>query len=356
MVPAALLAEPVDFNLPAQPADGALMAFCRQSKVDLLFSFDELHKARSAEVVGRMEPEDALERLLKGTGFEARRTGRGRFVVAPVEQPKGTIRGRLLAPGETPARGIHVVIPALRLSGVTNGEGAFGFASVPVGTYQLFAAGAGFQTLQIDDVRVTANSVLNLEAQTMQTASDPNRLEPYVVEGKSARPGFLDDSGVPPAPRVAIGDIDQARSENDALDYTVYTRDQIARSGVINLNEFLRSELLQSDATTLPPDQNASVGSFVSGSTNINLGGFNADATIVLVDGRRLPEIVTALPANLTTPVAPQPDVNVIPINLIERVEVLPVSASALYSGSPVGGVINVVLRPNCLLYTSRCV
>ncbi len=36
-----------------------------------------------------------------------------------------------------------------------------------------------------------------------------------------------------------------------------------------------------------------------------------------------------------------------IPINLIERVEVLPVSASALYSGSPVGGVINIVLRPD---------
>src|SRR5438045_1294646 len=41
------------------------------------------------------------------------------------------------------------------------------------------------------------------------------------------------------------------------------------------------------------------------------------------------------------------PDVNFIPISLVERVEVLPVSASALYSGNPVGGVINIVLRPN---------
>src|SRR5208283_2472301 len=105
----------------------------------------------------------------------------------------------------------------------------------------------------------------------------------------------------------------------------------------------------QSDATTLPPDQNGSVNSFVSASSNLNLGGFKSveDATIVLVDGRRLPEIVTALPGDLKTAVAPQPDVNVIPINMIERVEVLPVSASAVYSGSPVGGVINIVLRPD---------
>lgn len=38
---------------------------------------------------------------------------------------------------------------------------------------------------------------------------------------------------------------------------------------------------------------------------------------------------------------------NFIPLSLIQQVEVLPVSASALYSGNAVGGVINIVLRPN---------
>jgi outer membrane receptor protein involved in Fe transport len=349
MIPTALLAGPVDFNLPAQPADGALMAFCKQAKVEMLFSYDELHKATSSEVVGRLEPEEALERLLRGTGFEARRGSRGRYVVRPVALPTGSIRGRLLTPGGAGAQGIHVVISSLRMAEVTDGSGAFAFASVPPGTYQIFAAGSGLQALQIDDVRVTASRVLTLDPLTMQTASDPARLEPYVVEGKLARSWFLDDTGAPVSPRVAIGDIDQPRSENDALDYLIFTRDQIARSGVTNLNEFLRTELLQSDATTLPPDQNGSVNSFVSASSNLNLGGFKSveDATIVLVDGRRLPEIVTALPGDLKTAVAPQPDVNVIPINMIERVEVLPVSASAVYSGSPVGGVINIVLRPD---------
>ncbi|MGA2016885.1 MAG: carboxypeptidase regulatory-like domain-containing protein [Opitutaceae bacterium] len=349
MIPAALLPKPVDFDLPAQQADGALMAFCKQARIEVLFSYDELRKATSAEVAGRMEPEEALERLLNGTGFEARPNGRGRYVVTPVAQPKGSIRGRLLTAAGAGARGIHVVISSLRTAVVTDRDGAFEFDAVAPGTYQIFAAADGLQTLQIDDVLVTANRVLTLDPFTMQKADDPSRLEPYVVEGKLARSWFLDETGAPVAPRVAIGDIDQPRTENDALDYLIFTRDQIARSGVINLNEFLRTELLQSDATTLPPDQNGLARSFVSASSNLNLGGFTPieDATIVLVDGRRLPEIVTALPGNLTSPVAPQPDVDVIPIDLIERVEVLPVSASAIYSGSPVGGVINIVLRPD---------
>ncbi len=85
----------------------------------------------------------------------------------------------------------------------------------------------------------------------------------------------------------------------------------------------------------------------MSGSSNLNLRGYGADATIILVNGRRLPEIVTALPGTGAGAQAPQADVNVIPISMIERVEVLPASASAIYSGSPVGGVINIVLRPD---------
>ena len=39
------------------------------------------------------------------------------------------------------------------------------------------------------------------------------------------------------------------------------------------------------------------------------------------------------------------PDVNLIPRSLVQQVEVLPVSASAIYGGNPVGGVINIRLR-----------
>jgi hypothetical protein len=94
LIPAALLAEPLEFDLPAQPADAALMAFCRQAKVELLFSFDELHGTTSTAVTGRLEPEEALNRLLAGTGFAPKRNGKGRFVVVQVAQDGSTAARR----------------------------------------------------------------------------------------------------------------------------------------------------------------------------------------------------------------------------------------------------------------------
>lgn len=345
-VPPAAWAEPIEFRLPAQPADEALMALCRQSRVELLFSFDDLHQVRSTAVVGSREPEAALALLLEGTGFVARQKGVGRFVVTPVGD-KGSVKGVLLTPAGLPARGIHVVVTALRQGCVTDAAGTFEFPALAGGAYQLVAEGAGYQPLEIADVCVTAGKALTLDPMAMTVPSNPDKLEPFVVQAKSASYGPLDSIKRDPIPRSAIGNVDRPRTENDPLDYTIFTREQIARSGVIDVNEFLQREILDSDATALPPERNGSLGAFVSGSDNLNMRGYKADATIVLVDGRRLPEIVTALPADLTQPAAPQADVNVIPLSLIDHIEVLPVSASAIYSGSPVGGVINIVLRPN---------
>jgi iron complex outermembrane receptor protein len=343
--PAALWAAPVAFNLPAQPADAALMAFCRQADVQLLFPFDELHGRTSTEVSGSLEPADALKRLLTGTGYEARRNAEGRFVVVRAAA-EGSVSGALRMPDGSPARGAHVVISSLRRSAPCDADGRFVLAGLPPGTYTVVAAQSGFQVIEMAAVPVRAGANTSLETFTLKASANPAQLAPYVVQAESAIGAPLVGDEPVPEPRTAIGDLDRPRSETGGLAYIVFSRDQIARSGVVNLNQFLQRQILDSDATTLPPEQNASVASFASGSSNLNFGGFGADATIVLVDGRRLPEIVTALPANLTSASAPQPDVNVIPLNLIERIEVLPVSASALYSGSPVGGVINVVLRP----------
>ena len=137
----------------------------------------------------------------------------------------------------------------------------------------------------------------------------------------------------------ATGNLDLPRTVNDALPYEIYDRAQIARSGVIDLNEFLQRVVLESDAGIHPPEQNGAQDSFVAGSTNLNLRGYGADETVVLVNGRRLPEVLTNVGGTLP------PDVNFIPLSMVQQVEVLPVSASALYNGTAVGGVINIVLR-----------
>ncbi len=338
------------FNLPAQSADRALLDFARQAKIEMIFSFDQLHRARSSEVVGSYEPEDALNRLLQGTAFAARRSSKGKYVITPARQPTGSIKGRLVAPDGVAARGVEVVIGDTRQAVVTDDNGEFLFAAVPPGTYRLGASGAGYQPLQITAVKVAADHALLLTPQTMRPVDDTGRMEPFVVEGRTTRPrGFGRDDDFPGLP-TAVGDLDLLRTEDDALPYVIFNHDQIARSGVVSINDFIRRNVLDIDASTQPPEQSpgsdfASDGSFAGGSTDFNLRSFGPNETIILVNGRRLPEVITTTAPGANS--SQQPDVNFIPLSLVQRIEVLPISASAVYSGDAVGGIINIVLRPD---------
>ena len=339
LAPILAFAAPVDFNLPAQPASDALLAFSQQAKIEVLFSFDDLHPVKSAAVTGRYEPAEAIARLLSGSGFTVHQNGGGKFVVTPSTPPSGTIRGRLFAPDGTPAPGIRVALRSARRFLRTDASGEYVFDSVPPGTYELTIDGPGYQPLQIAGVQVQPSRLLTLETQTLKTASDPTQLEPYIVQAKAARPEAFDLSRTPLVPPSATGNLDLPRTVNDALPFAIYDRGQITRSGVVDLNEFLRRVVLDSDAATQPPEQNGAQYSYVVGSNNLNLRGYGADETVILVNGRRLPEVLTNVGGTLP------PDVNFIPLSLVQQVEVLPVSASALYNGNAVGGVINIVLR-----------
>jgi outer membrane receptor protein involved in Fe transport len=340
-IPLPARAAPVEFILPAQRGDTALLAFSKQAGTEVLFSFDELSQVRSSEVRGHYEPEVALTLLLRGTHFTAQRNGRGKFVVRPSEAPTGTIRGILLTPAGLPARGVRVADPEHGLSVITDPQGEYIFTSVPPGRYRLVANGEGFQPLEIPDLKLEAHRVLSVDTQRFVYLSDATELSPFLVQEKMerARPFAHGRNALPP--RTAIGNLDLRRSEDDALPFTIYDREQLTRSGVINLNDFLQRELLDSDASTRSPDQDGGQAAFVAGSTNLNLRGYGADETVILVNGRRLPEILTSGSGPIP------PDVNLIPLSLVQEIEVLPVSASALYSGNPVGGVINIVLRPD---------
>jgi iron complex outermembrane recepter protein len=332
---------PVAFDIPSEPANEALLAFSRQAKIDVLFSFDDLRKTESAGLQGEFEPGDALARLLRGTGFESRQTGDGKFIITPEAHPTGSLKGRLVDPSGTGIHAARVMLPLARQAVTTDASGTFDFPSVPPGTYELIATAAGFDPLRVAAVGIDRNHVLALEPRTLQPSADPSRLAPFIVEGESAKARPIDHSEAPLGPRIAAGNLDLARTEAGALPFTIYSRTQISRSGVVNLNEFLQRELLDSNASMLPPEQSGSTDSFIAGSTNLALRGYEPDSTVVLVNGRRMPEILTAFTSR-----DQPPDVNFIPLSLVQQVEVLPVSASALYGGNAVGGVINIVLRP----------
>src|SRR3546814_3833208 len=102
----------------------------------------------------------------------------------------------------------------------------------------------------------------------------------------------------------------------------------------IDRNDFLLKRLSSNTYATTTSQSGNSRGD----KSAINLRGLGENQTLILVDGRRL--------SSLSAGFSPgQPNLNGIPLAAVERIEVLPTTASAIYGGSATGGVINVVLR-----------
>lgn len=73
----------------------------------------------------------------------------------------------------------------------------------------------------------------------------------------------------------------------------------------------------------------------IAGIAALNLRGLGTNRTLVLVDGQR----------SVASSVTGQVDINTIPQDLVERVEVVTGGASAAYGSDAVGGVVNFILR-----------
>lgn len=73
------------------------------------------------------------------------------------------------------------------------------------------------------------------------------------------------------------------------------------------------------------------------GSTRIDLRGLGVERTLVLVDGRRF--VAGGLGGDASV------DLGMIPLTLVERVEVLGAGSSAVYGADAIGGVVNVLTR-----------
>lgn len=73
----------------------------------------------------------------------------------------------------------------------------------------------------------------------------------------------------------------------------------------------------------------------VTGGSSLNLRGLGPDATLTLLNGRRMAYggMVNAV------------DISSIPVEAVDRIEIVPDGASAIYGSDAVGGVGNVVLR-----------
>ncbi len=116
---------------------------------------------------------------------------------------------------------------------------------------------------------------------------------------------------------------------------TVIDATQIAFSGISSVEE-----LLQEMTAAAGPAGNATNAYWTSNgyaTAQINLRGLGIKRTLVLLNGRRI--VAGGTGAN------DSPDLNMIPVNLIKRIEVLKDGASAIYGADAIAGVVNIITK-----------
>lgn len=108
-------------------------------------------------------------------------------------------------------------------------------------------------------------------------------------------------------------------------------------SETIALEQPVAVEELVKDLPAVVPAVGSATNNGSGGGATINLRGLGTNRTLVLVNGRRV------VPFNLAGVV----DTNVIPVALVERIDVVSGGASAVYGADAVAGVVNFILKEN---------
>jgi iron complex outermembrane receptor protein len=170
------------------------------------------------------------------------------------------------------------------------------------------SAGPTAPTRQSQGAEVPAVSPATVQEAPTDTVDTEQRQETIVVTGTNIR-------GVVPAsaPVISFGVAD------------------IQSTGVVTVEEFF---------ATLPQNFNGRSGEAFGATpgasfrTSPDLRGLGDGATLVLLNGRRM-----------VAPGGSTPDLSFLPLNALERVDVLTDGASAIYGGDAIAGVINFVLN-----------
>jgi iron complex outermembrane receptor protein len=156
-------------------------------------------------------------------------------------------------------------------------------------------------------------------------AQEAEAVEEVVVTGSRIRRNPLNEP-------VAIMEIDAG---------------DIEETGVTNLGDALQQLPITGSAINskfnVPgnsgfPQDGSGIG---AGAVQLSIRNVSAKRTLVLVDGKRW--IAGASASGVPVAV----DLNTIPDNVIERVEILQDGASAIYGSDAIGGVVNIITRQN---------
>ena len=134
---------------------------------------------------------------------------------------------------------------------------------------------------------------------------------------------------------VVTGSLIRRVDTETASPVTIIDRQNITSSGKPTLGDVLQQMPSVAGAATNP--QNNSNGGGVAsplteggdGASRVSLRGLGTGRTLVLIDGQRMLNA----------------DMNLVPQNMVQRIDVLAEGASTTYGSDAVGGVVNIILR-----------
>ncbi|MEY2880782.1 MAG: hypothetical protein RLZZ15_3162 [Verrucomicrobiota bacterium] len=155
-------------------------------------------------------------------------------------------------------------------------------------------------------------------AQAPAKKEDPQKLETFVVTGSYIPTNETSvNAGISPVVRIDKKSIDE--------------------SGQTTVSELLQ-KITVSNGGSVPISNNAT--GFTPAATSISLRGLGPEATLVLINGRRVANYPVGVGG--TTAFV---DLNSIPLSAVDSVEILKDGASAIYGADAVAGVVNIKLR-----------
>jgi len=157
---------------------------------------------------------------------------------------------------------------------------------------------------------------------------------PLTAAAQASAEASTASTAAPPRVEITGSRIKRVDAET-ASAVQVITAEQIARSGAATITDVLRD--LPAGNTGGYTAEGTPGQAF--GSAGISLRGLGAGATLTLINGRRV--------APFGFGSASFVDTNAIPVDAVERIEVLLDGASAIYGADAIGGVINIILRKN---------
>lgn len=124
----------------------------------------------------------------------------------------------------------------------------------------------------------------------------------------------------------------QRTDMESALPVTVLSAEDIAKTGLSDVSAVLAQMPFNTAGSFI-----SDAGSSASNHASSGMRGLGSNRTLTLINGRRIAPSAT-FGGDAT-------NLNLIPMDAIERIEILRDGASAIYGSDAIGGVINIILK-----------